>query len=96
MAAENGKVEFGARNGRIFALRGGAKLLIIASNCPPELREDLKQLTAKSGVPVYFSELTSLEMGSVCGRPFPISVLSVIDAGNSEVLALAEVSAKPE
>jgi len=88
MVVESGKVDFGVRTGRMHALRGDAKMILVASNCPKATRDEVVQAAQKSNVNVKVVEFTSLELGSVCGKPYPVSTLSVLDAGNSEILSL--------
>jgi len=83
LAVESGKVEFGSRKGIIAT---DAKLLVIAKNTPDKVKSALKD----SKIPVMEFEGTTMELGSVCGKPFPVSVLSVYDAGNSNILELAK------
>jgi large subunit ribosomal protein L30e len=43
-----------------------------------------------SNVPLIQFEGNSMELGSVCGKPFPVSVLSVFEEGSSNILELAK------
>lgn len=87
---DSGKVEFGTNNGVKKALSGGAKLLILASNCPKEVSQDVMRFSKLSGTPAIVYEGTSIELGTVTGRPHPIAVLSVMDAGNSGIMEFAK------
>ncbi len=86
---DSGKVEFGTNAGVKKALSGGAKLLILASNCPKEVSQDVLRFSKLSGTPAIVYEGTSIELGTVTGRPHPIAVLSVMDAGNSGIMEFA-------
>jgi large subunit ribosomal protein L30e len=59
---------------------------VLASNCPQRFRE---RIVSKS-VPTVDLEINSVELGSMCGKPFTISALSIIDAGSSDILAMRE------
>jgi large subunit ribosomal protein L30e len=87
---DSGKVEFGTNAGVKKALTGGAKLLVLASNCPHDVAQDVMRFSKLSGIPAIVFEGTSLELGTVAGRPHPITVLSVIDAGNSGIMEIAK------
>ncbi len=91
MAVDSGKVEFGERSGRRFALKGGAKLILISKNCPKERRDNLAYLCDKSKISYLSLEFTSLEIGSICGKPYSISVLSIIEPGNSDILEVKKM-----
>lgn len=90
LTVESGKVDFGSRSGISASEEGKAKLLIMAKNTPEKIRTELMQKSKKSNVPIMEFEGTTMELGSVCGKPFPISVLSVFDEGNSNILEIAK------
>lgn len=90
IAVESGKVEFGARTGIMATLLGRAKVFVIASNTPEDVRTKITDLANKSRIPVIVFPGSTLELGSVCGKPFPVSVLSVYDEGNSNILQFAK------
>jgi len=90
MAVDTGKVLMGADKTVKAALNGTAKLIVIASNCPIQRRQDLKHYSQLSGIPVLDFKGTSIELGTVCGKPFPVSAMSVLDAGNSDLLDAAK------
>ena len=87
---DSGKVEFGANTGVKRALAGKAKLVVLADNCPPEVRDDVLRFCKLSGVPTAVFEGTSVELGTVVGRPHPVSVLTVYDVGNSNIMEFAK------
>jgi len=90
MAVKTGKVEFGSKVALSSASLGRAKLLILASNCPVEFRENIVYDAEQSEIPVYIFQGSSLDLGALCEKPFPISALVVKEQGDSEVLKLAE------
>jgi large subunit ribosomal protein L30e len=81
-AIETGKVEYGIKQCKKSIDQNKAKLLILASNCPDE---DLKYQNVK----VHNYGGTNVELGTACGKPFPISALVIIEEGNSNILSLA-------
>ncbi|MBU0527723.1 MAG: 50S ribosomal protein L30e [Candidatus Micrarchaeota archaeon] len=90
LTVESGKVEFGARRGVASSLNAKAKLFVVAGNTPEEIKKNVHNYAEISEVPVIDFPGSSMELGSVCGRPFPITVLSVYDAGTSNILELAK------
>lgn len=86
MCVDNGKVEMGERSVRSHILLGKAKMVVLSSNCPDRLKSDLEHYSKLSGTPLVLFEGSSQELGSVCGKPFTISTLAVMDAGNSNIL----------
>lgn len=80
-----GKVLVGTKQAIKASKRGVAKLVIVASNCPDEVK---KEITA-SKVPVYEYPGLSVDLGPMCGKPFIVSALTILEAGDSDIMALA-------
>ena len=60
-----------------------AQMIIVSKNCPSEM------LTAADvGVKVHVYEGNNMELGALCGKPFSVSALAVIDKGTSNILTL--------
>jgi len=90
LAVESGKTDFGARTGIMASLLGKAKIFIVASNTPAGIKDKVTEYSKKAGIPVIEFPGNTIELGSVCGKPFSVSVLSVYDEGNSNLLELAK------
>ena len=81
-ALKTGKVYLGSKR-TIKALRSGeAKLVVMASNCPKEVRQEIE----KYDKPVVTFNGTNMELGAACGKPFSVAALAIVDAGESEIL----------
>jgi large subunit ribosomal protein L30e len=63
---------------------GSAKLIILSSNCP----EDSVKMAKESEAAVHSFNGNNAVLGAACGRPFPVSTVTIIDGGNSDVLTL--------
>jgi len=94
-AVKTGKVSFGANSALQNAQTGKAKMIILASNCPVHIRQDVEYYSGLSVVPVVHYRGSSLDLAAVCGKPFVISALSIREPGDSEILKLIEPS-EPE
>lgn len=82
-AITTGEVEFGVVQTEKAVKAGKAQLVIVSSNCPS------KALAAKDiGVKVHVFEGNNMELGALCGKPFSVSALAVIDKGSSNILTL--------
>ncbi len=88
-AVVTGKVTLGEKETNKAAIGKKAKLIIVAENCPEILRERLDSLISRFDLPVFEFEGTSLKLGAICGKPFLVSMLGVIEAGESSVLELS-------
>jgi large subunit ribosomal protein L30e len=91
MAVKTGKVEFGSKTAISSAGQAKAKLVILASNCPAETRDEIVYRADQGEVPVYVFQGSSLDLGALCERPFPVSAMVVREPGDSEVLKLVEM-----
>lgn len=87
-AEETGKIIMGAKKTIQYAKMGGAKMVIVAKNARPDIKEDIYYYAKLSGIPVYEFEGTSVELGTILGRPHTVSALAVVDPGESKILAL--------
>ncbi len=84
-AVTTGKVLFGFDQTMKAVREGKAKLIIVSSNCPDK---HLLIIEKHEEVPSHRFNGTNIELGSACGKPFSVSVLSVLSEGESEILAL--------
>lgn len=89
-AARTGQIIYGAREAIKIALHGKAKLIILAENAPLELKHDIKHYAKLSNTPVITFNGTNIELGTVIGRPHSVTVLAVLDPGQSNLLELAQ------
>jgi large subunit ribosomal protein L30e len=92
IAVKSGKVYFGANTAIKSAKTGKAKMIIIASNCPKEIRSDLEYYCKLSGIPLVVYKGTSTDLAMVCGKPFIISALTIRDPGDSDILKLVKAT----
>jgi len=94
-AVKTGKVSFGASSAVQNAQTARAKLIILASNAPKNVRDDVQYYCNLSKVPLIIYKGSSLDLAAACGKPFTVSALSIREPGDSEVLKLTE-TAEPE
>jgi len=66
---------------------GRSKLVVVASNCPKELMADIEHYAKLFGVGILRYSGNSVELGVAAGRPFSVSVLSIVEPGNSNILS---------
>jgi len=85
-AISSGNLLFGQRQTMSACNSSDARMVIIAANCPIDYIEDLR--SRHPDVPMHQVALVNRELGAACGKPFAVSVLSVIDAGESDLLTL--------
>lgn len=85
-ATETGKVLFGVEQSVRMLKTGEAKLVVLASNAPEVTKKDIQYYSGLSGVPVRYFDGSALELGTLCGKLFVVSVLTVISPGESGLL----------
>ena len=84
LAIDTGKVSVGANQSSKAITSGSAKLVILSSNCPEET-----VAVAKNGdTPVYSFSENNAVLGAACGKPFPVSIIAILDGGKSDILKL--------
>lgn len=88
-AAQTGTVLLGLKETVKAVQDKKAKLVVLASNALPSDVESVEKLANDNGVPVYRFRGKNVDLGPACGKPFSVAVLSVLEAGESDVLALA-------
>ena len=90
VAVDTGKVILGS-NKSIQAIKlGNGELVVMAANAPKNLKEDIEVYSKLSEMPVHIFDGSSVELGSICGKPFTVSVLVVQEPGDSNILELKE------
>ncbi|RMF90370.1 MAG: 50S ribosomal protein L30e [Methanobacteriota archaeon] len=87
-AVDTGKVLLGTKRTLEAVLSGDAKLAVVASNAERESKEDLMRYAGLSGVHVHEFRGSGVELGEVCGKPFVVSMLAVLETGESDILEL--------
>lgn len=89
IAVRSGKVLFGSNTAMKSALTGRAKMIVIASNCPQNIREKIEKYCKLSSIPLLIYPGSSIDLGSVCGKPFTVAALTIRDPGDSNILEFA-------
>ena len=84
-AVSTGKVYFGINETKKAISNGKAKLVIISSNCP---KDYIDAINSFKKVSTYNFRGSNVDLGSTCGKPFPVSVLTVVKPGKSNILQL--------
>ena len=81
---DSGKITVGKKETIKQLRKKNVKLVIVSTNCPEDDLAEIKNFK----VPVYTYKGTNAELGSASGKPFTISTIGVVDAGDSDILAL--------
>jgi len=87
-AVDTGKVILGSDKSVKSVKLGQAKLVILASNCPDAVRSDVEHYAKLANIPIHVYEGDSSALGLACGKPFLVSVVTVLEPGSSGILGL--------
>jgi len=82
-----GKLVFGQRQTASYCSKGDASLILVAANCPIDFIDKIRN--EHPDVPVHQVTMVNRQLGAACGKPFPVSSICIIDAGQSELLQFA-------
>ena len=86
LVMKSGKYTLGYRSTLKTLRQGKAKLVIIATNTPQLRKSEIEYyaMLAKTGVHHYTGN--NIELGTACGKYFRVSVLSITDPGDSDII----------
>ncbi|MHC1635865.1 MAG: 50S ribosomal protein L30e [Candidatus Methanospirareceae archaeon] len=87
-AMKTGKVKIGSRETIKAIKKKEAKIVIYSSNCPEEIKKEF--MNVDEDVIVYEYPANSVELGLVCGKPYSVASLCIIDVGTSEILQVLQ------
>ncbi|CAN6543262.1 unnamed protein product [Malus baccata var. baccata] len=62
------------------------KLIIISNNCPPLRKSEIEYYAMLAKIGVHHYNGNNVELGTACGKYFRVSCLSIIDAGDSDII----------
>jgi large subunit ribosomal protein L30e len=91
-AVKTGKVSFGSNTALQNAKTGKAKMIVLAANCPKDIKEQVEYYGQISKVPTMTYKGTSMDLAAVCNKLFIISALSIRETGDSEILKVIDDS----
>ena len=63
-----------------------SKLVILANNCPPLRKSEIEYYAMLSKVTVHHFTGNNVELGTACGKLYRTGVMSIVDAGDSDIL----------
>jgi len=87
LVMKTGKTSVGTRSVVSALLTASPKLVLISGNCPNDVKERVVYYSQLSQTPCLITEEKSTELGSICGKPFPVSAVAVMDEGESDILS---------
>ena len=74
----DGKAVLGAEQAIKLLKQGRLKAVLVASNCPEQTKRDAKYYCSISAVEFEELLITNEDLGTVCKKPFSVSVISIL------------------
>jgi large subunit ribosomal protein L30e len=85
-AVDTGKVSFGYKSCQKNLASGNGEMIIISSNIQKNEKEKLTHLAEIEGKKILEFDKNGLMLGSICGKPFVVSAMIILDKGKSNIL----------
>jgi len=76
-ALSENNVIIGSKRAIKYLKLGNVKMIILANNCPEEIRKDIEHYAKSSKLKVEKYDGTAKQLGIFCGKPFPIATIAI-------------------
>jgi len=86
LVIKSGKYSLGYKSTLKCLRSAKAKLVIISTNCPALRKSELEYYSMLSKCSVHHYTGNNNDLGTACGKYFRVSCLSILDAGDSDIL----------
>ena len=88
IAVKTGKTVIGTKTLKKYLNTEDLKLIIMAKNCPTDIRMSVELLAnaKEEAIKIYEYPNSSWDLGTAAGKPFMIACMGIIDPGDSSLL----------
>ena len=86
LVMKSGKYKLGYRETLRTLRSGRSKLVLVSNNCPTVRQSEIEYYAMLSKTPVHRFDGGNTELGTACGRYFQVSMLTIIESGDSDIL----------
>ncbi|BGP56464.1 60S ribosomal protein L30 [Rhodotorula sphaerocarpa] len=90
LVIKSGKYTLGYKETLKNMRSGKSKLVLISGNTPPLRRSEIEYYAMLSKTPVHLYAGSNVALGTAAGRLFRVGVLSIEDAGDSDLLSISQ------
>ncbi|CBQ69786.1 probable RPL30-60S large subunit ribosomal protein L30.e [Sporisorium reilianum SRZ2] len=87
LVIKSGKVALGLKSALKNMRSGKAKLVLISANTPPLRRSEIEYYAMLSKTAVHHYQGTNVALGTAAGKLFRVGVMTILDAGDSDLLS---------
>ena len=86
LVMKSGKTNIGYKTVLRDIRNGKAKAIILSSNLPIHRKSQLEYYSVLSKSKTIFYKGSNVDLGTACGKLFRISCMSIVEAGDSDIL----------
>ncbi len=86
LVVDTGEVSIGHKETTRAVSASKAGAVIVAKNGKKEIVEDLIHICSIAGTRVIEYQGNAVSLGALCGKPYSVTALAIINAGNSPIL----------
>merc|ERR1711874_5090 len=86
LVIKSGKYQVGYKAAMKSMRNGQSKLVLISNNCPAIRKTQLEYMAILGGSRVLHFEGNNVELGTASGRLHRVSVMTVLEPGDSDIL----------
>ncbi len=67
-------------------------MILLSNNSPPLRKSEIEYYAMLSKTVVYHYNGNNIDLGSACGKYFRVGIMSILNAGDSDILRASEGS----
>nr|ACI68931.1 60S ribosomal protein L30 [Salmo salar] len=86
LVMKSGKVTLGLKSTKKNIRSGRTRMVILANNLPKTVVSEIEYCCLISRIDIHYYNGANTDLGTACGKYFPVSVMGVTHAGDSEIL----------
>ncbi|KLT42996.1 putative 60S ribosomal protein l30-1 [Cutaneotrichosporon oleaginosum] len=90
LVVKSGRYTLGYKQALKQLRNGKSKLILISRNCPPLRKSELEYYAMLSKTSVHHYDGSNVDLGTAAGRMYRVGVMSIQDAGDSDLLQVQE------
>ncbi|OCF36894.1 60S ribosomal protein [Kwoniella heveanensis CBS 569] len=88
LVVKSGKFTLGYKQALKQLRSGKAKLILISKNCPPLRKSEIEYYAMLSKTNVHHYDGSNYDLGTAAGKLYRVGVMSIQDAGDSDLLTV--------
>ncbi len=86
LVIDTGKYTLGNREVMKIITESKAKAVVLAANGKKSIVDDILHTCKVADIRVILFKGNSIELGTLCGKPYAVNVVAVTESGNSNIL----------